>query len=205
MNTSESGFSKKTSVAQDSPTRDKKNPDDYPPIGNADVVRTEAGACLESAWLDLPKEKLSQIWTQATSEGFMLPQQASSFCDVKTESPNVFVVVFPAERQLQRDFCEKERDAINARIAKQLGSSTVLRLVLDANASIASCKSSPLKHNRNADSTNKRPVKSSDYQTLRQLIEKSEVAREIQNIFAAELSEIKPPMKKTSRWGSADE
>ena len=128
----------------------------------------------------------------------MLPTQASAFSVVKTETPDAFVVVFPAANAKERDYCESERAKIQTRLVEELGANISLKLVLDpdakprsgaGNASTAARDARP--RERANDATRR-----VDYRDLRRRVEESEIARRLQEYFGAELADVKPPTDK---------
>ncbi len=176
-------------------------------------------------WLSLPQSELASLWTNATSSGIVLPTHASAFFEIRPETPSTFTVVFPAGCQMQRDYCENERAAIESRISGQLGGSVVLRLIVDPTIHEPASKENvrtPLPANgqdlhrhdafinvgSDAGNTIAKPTKVVDFQELHRQVENSEVAQQIQELFEAELSEVKPPAppaKKLRRWGHSDD
>lgn len=103
------------------------------PSAQARDVRSTADSDADGApWLALSPKELADAWLDATRGlGCILPAQAATFCEIKTESPNVFAVYFPGSRRGERNYCEREKERIDAALARRLGASVAVRCLLD--------------------------------------------------------------------------
>lgn len=103
------------------------------PTAQARDVRSTADSDADGApWLALSPKELADAWLDATRGlGCILPAQAATFCEIKTESPNVFAVYFPGSRRGERNYCEREKERIDAALARRLGASVAVRCLLD--------------------------------------------------------------------------
>lgn len=183
-------------------------------------------AAAAPSWTRLLENELASIWLEATRGlGCALSAQAAEFCAIRVEAPNSFVVYFPGDRRIQRDFCEREKSKIVANLVGKLGGAVVLRCLLDAarqatdasnwsnSASPASRSNSSNPSNRDdrsfdaasesggsfgRSSTSNGVAPSAPRENFRDVyrkIERNEVVRQIKELFDAELAEVKPPEK----------
>ncbi len=162
------------------------------------------------AWTSKSQAELADVWREATDLGGALPLHASAVCEVRFELPQTFVVVFPENGKMQRDFCENERTTIESRLSVILGAPVVLRFAsryslerpnITPNGKFKSPSLENDTQKGNKVSTvdvrlveNDQSVISpapSNYSELRREVYSNEIAQQILDIFGAELSDLK--------------
>lgn len=119
---------KKEFQSKDEPSVLNDRSENNPVLGDSDISS-------EVTWLSYSENQLCDYWQAATHTGVVLPNHAGMFATVRTEAPNVFIVVFPADYEVQRNYCENEKEKIAAVLSKKLRSNVDLRLILDPTVS----------------------------------------------------------------------
>ena len=137
--------------------------------------------------------------------------QASTVLEFKAEPPQTLVVVFPENGKAQRDFCENERTTIESRLSDILEAPVILRFALRSSLERPAENpddkiETPALENENRkrnwvsplgvsatenDQSAVVPSVRANYDELRRKVNSNEVARQIQDIFNAELSDLK--------------
>lgn len=85
-----------------------------------------------AAWLSYSENQLFDCWTRATNSSSVLREHAQMAATIRTETPNVFNVLFPANCVKQQTYCENEKANIIESLSKILGSPLELRLIIDS-------------------------------------------------------------------------
>ena len=172
-------------------------------------------------WGKLTQKELMTFWTEATNSGIVLPSHASVVAEIRIDPPRTFTVVFPEGKQIQKDYCENERASILGRLTTALGSEPNLRFIIDPNVKPRSDSSSSsasagsdnyrgeyagnqgsnYQRQRQPRGEGSRPATLADFRELRRHVEESKIAHEIQEIFEAELTEVKPPAPPAKKRG----
>ena len=170
------------------------------------------------SWTSKSQEELAAIWREAADSDVELSRCASVFLEVKAEKPQTFVVVFPEGEEERQDFCERKRTTIESRLVAILGEPLVLRLTSNSSGCVSALNSKGgLEPQQSENELQKHsevsavdvpvmgldksaiPPVPSNYDELRREVSDSEVARQLQSIFGAELSDVKPTSQSTNR------
>ena len=140
-----------------------------------------------------PKQLLD-AWQEATNRGVVLPSHAATVAEIRLESSNTLVAVFPQDRSSERDYCEKERTTLQNRLSELLGASVVLRLILDPNLHSPETTSRSQNIVRNSPA----PQPRANIRNLYEEVASSELYEQLREVFDAELAEVQPPEGKPS-------
>lgn len=160
----------------------------------------------------------------------MLSSYAHLIYEIRVEEPNFYTVVFPQDCHLQCEYCEKNKAEILQRISSQIKHVPQLRFTIDPSATAPQTpvfkeSVSLLTSNNTVESVEKKfhnffpdsipspkaPEGTSsktdvvNSKNLKDQVESNTVAKSLQDIFEAELSEVLLPLipeKKHSIFGN---
>ncbi|MBP3530334.1 MAG: DNA polymerase III subunit gamma/tau [Thermoguttaceae bacterium] len=162
-------------------------------------------------WLALSSQELADVWLDATRGlGCILPTQAATFCQVATEAPNFLLVSFPGSRRRERDYCEREKEKIDASLARRLGTSVSVRCLLDPSktdadilgpedARGANLCGAPGTDGRSPRQDRRGAPQTPGAQELYRRLVQHEAVLELRELFDAELTDVKPPRPSANR------
>ncbi len=173
-------------------------------------------------WFSYSPDVSAGIWLDSTkSLAGEVADDAKAFGAIKTEKPNRFIVLFPADRELQCNSCANAKELIEANLAKRLKSDVTLTLRLDPSISTyepslpnAASQRSYLENSKlevSSQKLNRRNVSVSvppktasgndcgftrqpsnlSFQEVRRQLEQNEIVKEIKEVFDAELSDVR--------------
>lgn len=89
----------------------------------------------KSSWLSFPENKLIDYWLSVTNTGVILPGHAKTFGAIRTEAPNLFIVVFPKGHTTQKNYCENIKDKLATSLSQRLKSQITLQFLVDSSIS----------------------------------------------------------------------
>ncbi len=144
---------------------------------------------------------------------------------MEIEPPRTFLVVFPKNAKWQMDFCEKERETIVSNLSELLGETPVLRFTVDTSIQLSTIEREDTSDSsfqgsksqidddgnyfgeglQNTGETVSDPA-SSNYSELRRETSVNKVAKQILDVFGAELIDVKTTISPSSEFmGHEDE